>query len=333
MHPPHSAHALCVGPFVSRALRQSPLSVMAVFARTVYAQNSAGEILCLAGADLPLGPFTVVCNPWQAISDASLEVGDLLQMHNQTITGPRGLCIRMNQAARWSPPLPALGSMGQRTAGVERALALAPALAPQEGLAPLLLQLDAGQRPKSEDPFTEALRAAGREGLESLWRWLQTSRKDDLEDAAKRLLGLGPGLTPSGDDVLGGVFLALYALSLPDAIHALKEVLDERGEKATNHISLAYLKAAFRPLQDSAKYSGRLAKAAAAGERVLAVLDERAGVVDRPGAMVAHPFVGEIRFESVSFQHDTMSAGVLGRGIDAVDFVARPGQVVALVGA
>ncbi len=244
MHPPHSAHALCVGPFVSRALRQSPLSVMAVFARTVYAQNSAGEILCLAGADLPLGPFTVVCNPWQAISDASLEVGDLLQMHNQTITGPRGLCIRMNQAARWSPPLPALGSMGQRTAGVERALALAPALAPQEGLAPLLLQLDAGQRPKSEDPFTEALRAAGREGLESLWRWLQTSRKDDLEDAAKRLLGLGPGLTPSGDDVLGGVFLALYALSLPDAIHALKEVLDERGEKATNHISLAYLKAA-----------------------------------------------------------------------------------------
>jgi ATP-binding cassette subfamily B protein len=96
-------------------------------------------------------------------------------------------------------------------------------------------------------------------------------------------------------------------------------------------VFLAYLKTAFRPLQDSAKYSGRLAKAAAAGERVLSVLDERAGVVDGPGAMPAPPLRGELRFEEVTFRHPTFEGGE-GRGIEKVSLVARPGQIVALVG-
>ncbi|MBL9134636.1 MAG: ABC transporter ATP-binding protein [Verrucomicrobiales bacterium] len=96
-------------------------------------------------------------------------------------------------------------------------------------------------------------------------------------------------------------------------------------------VFLAYLKTAFRPLQDSAKYSGRLAKAAAAGERVLAVLEERVKVVDRPGARVAPPFVGEVRFEGVGYQHEGLD-GRRGRGIEGVSFTAHPGQIVALVG-
>src|SRR5262249_58551597 len=39
-------------------------------------------------------------------------------------------------------------------------------------------------------------------------------------------------------------------------------------------VFLAYLKKAYRPLQDYAKYTGRLAKAAAAGERVLEILQQ-----------------------------------------------------------
>lgn len=96
-------------------------------------------------------------------------------------------------------------------------------------------------------------------------------------------------------------------------------------------VFLAYLKTAFRPLQDSAKYSGRLAKAAAAGERVLAVLDERIQVMDRPGARVAPVFVGEIRFENVGYRHEGMD-GQRGRGIEGIEFTARPGRIVALVG-
>jgi ATP-binding cassette subfamily B protein len=96
-------------------------------------------------------------------------------------------------------------------------------------------------------------------------------------------------------------------------------------------VFLAYLKTAFRPLQDSAKYSGRLAKAAAAAERVLAVLEERATVSDRPDARLAPAFRGEVRFEAVTYRHEGLD-GTRGRGIDQVSFAASPGQIVALVG-
>ncbi|MGE4178434.1 MAG: ABC transporter ATP-binding protein [Limisphaerales bacterium] len=96
-------------------------------------------------------------------------------------------------------------------------------------------------------------------------------------------------------------------------------------------VFLAYLKTAFRPLQDSAKYSGRLAKSAAAGERVLAVLDEQAGVADAPDAEMAPRLVGEVRFDRVTYRHRTLD-GDEGGGIEEVSFAARPGRILALVG-
>ena len=40
-----------------------------------------------------------------------------------------------------------------------------------------------------------------------------------LEEAAEALLGLGPGLTPAGDDVLGGALVACAHLGRPQALH------------------------------------------------------------------------------------------------------------------
>src|SRR2546428_765581 len=52
-------------------------------------------------------------------------------------------------------------------------------------------------------------------------------------------------------------------------------------------VFLAYLKNAFRPVRDFVKYTGRLAKASAAGERVLDLLDRTPDVRDLPGAVLA----------------------------------------------
>src|SRR3989442_8958427 len=52
-------------------------------------------------------------------------------------------------------------------------------------------------------------------------------------------------------------------------------------------VFLAYLKNAFRPVKDFAKYTGRIAKASAAGERVLDLLDRTPDVHDLPGAVPA----------------------------------------------
>src|SRR2546428_5861318 len=54
-------------------------------------------------------------------------------------------------------------------------------------------------------------------------------------------------------------------------------------------VFLAYLRTAFRPAKDFAKYTGRLAKASAAGERVAHLLHPTPHGRDRPRAGAAPP--------------------------------------------
>jgi ATP-binding cassette subfamily B protein len=104
-------------------------------------------------------------------------------------------------------------------------------------------------------------------------------------------------------------------------------VLQEKLSAGELLLFLAYLHAATRPLQQFAKYTGRLAKATAAGERVLELLDRTAEVHDLPGAIVAPSFQGAVRFEAVSFGYVKKRAVLTD-----ISFEVRPGQHVALVG-
>ena len=92
-------------------------------------------------------------------------------------------------------------------------------------------------------------------------------------------------------------------------------------------VFLAYLKSTYRPVQDFAKYTARLGKASAAGERVIDLLERVPDVRDLPGAVRAPPFAGGVTFERVNFSYE--------RGqevLQEVCFETRPGQHVALVG-
>jgi ATP-binding cassette subfamily B protein len=92
-------------------------------------------------------------------------------------------------------------------------------------------------------------------------------------------------------------------------------------------VFITYLRNAFRPMQDFAKYTGRIAKAAAAGERVLAVLEEIPQVQDLPDAVPAPAFRGAICFDNVSFAYEP------GRPIlDHLSFEVQTGQRVAFIG-
>ena len=92
-------------------------------------------------------------------------------------------------------------------------------------------------------------------------------------------------------------------------------------------VFLAYLRNAFRPAKDFAKYTGRLAKASAAGDRVVDLLDRIPDVRDLPGAVAAPPLRGHVQFEGVDFAYDP---GKLA--LEAIDCTVEPGQHVALVG-
>jgi ATP-binding cassette subfamily B protein len=92
-------------------------------------------------------------------------------------------------------------------------------------------------------------------------------------------------------------------------------------------VFLAYLKIAFRPLQNMAKYSGRIAKAGASADRILDVLDTTPLVVNRPGAVEAPAVIDWVRFEGVTFAYEP------GHNvIEGLDLEARRGEVVVLAG-
>jgi ATP-binding cassette, subfamily B, bacterial len=92
-------------------------------------------------------------------------------------------------------------------------------------------------------------------------------------------------------------------------------------------VFLAYLKTAFRPVRDLAKYTGRLSRASAAGDRVLDLLDRKPDVYDLPDAVAAPPFAGHLHFNGVSFCYEP------GHWVlRDIDIEICPGQVAALVG-
>jgi ATP-binding cassette subfamily B protein len=92
-------------------------------------------------------------------------------------------------------------------------------------------------------------------------------------------------------------------------------------------VFLAYLKNAYKPMRDVAKYSGRVAGAAASAERILDVLDITPQVRDRPGAVEAPADVGSLAFEDVGFAYEPGHPVLEGFSMSAA-----PGQVVALAG-
>jgi ATP-binding cassette, subfamily B, bacterial len=92
-------------------------------------------------------------------------------------------------------------------------------------------------------------------------------------------------------------------------------------------VFLAYLGTAFRPLRNFAKYSGRIAKASAACERVLEVLETKPDVYDLPGAVDAPIYRGEVRFEKVKFAYEP---GL--EVLDNINLKVMPGQRASIIG-
>jgi ABC-type multidrug transport system fused ATPase/permease subunit len=99
-------------------------------------------------------------------------------------------------------------------------------------------------------------------------------------------------------------------------------------------IFLGYLTALLGPVNQLTQAIGYALAIAARGRRVLEVLDAGEEVHDRPGALDLGAARGEVIFDGVTFGYGSSSDGAAGRVIlRDVSFHARPGQVIAVVGA
>lgn len=93
-------------------------------------------------------------------------------------------------------------------------------------------------------------------------------------------------------------------------------------------VFIYYLRRVFRPIRDFTKYTARLAKASAAGERVLDILEQHKDIENSPDAREAPPFAGNIQFKDIQFSYldDQVT------NLDNISLEITKGQKVAIVG-
>lgn len=89
-----------------------------------------------------------------------------------------------------------------------------------------------------------------------------------------------------------------------------------------------YLAQLFQPVRRLGTITPAVAMAAAAGERIFEILDAVSEVQDAPDAKPLPPVRGHVRFEHVSFAYFRRQPVLTD-----ITFEARPGQVIALLGA
>jgi hypothetical protein len=201
--------------------------------------------MCIGESGIGNGPLNacVSAASWQRVVALLPAAGTpALLLAGRITVGATTFATRGARA--WQPPpWPTPAGWDVVRAALQRLALLAQAQAPSVGLARLALGFAAA---------APVDRVAGPR-LQRLQCWLATRLGEERAPAPTDLLGLGPGLTPSGDDLLGGALLALHAIGRADAAHDLYAALHAKAVAATCCASQALLAAAaegqaFEPL-------------------------------------------------------------------------------------
>ena len=224
----------------------SPCRVSAVFTRSFYLQTEEATA-CLGGSEIGSGPLNAQLEVPRGMNwlASGLRDGircgrgaDTLYLSERFILSSRG-------AALWWPA-PAPGSLDP--VAVARALRhldlVCAELAPADGLARLaLFGRAAANRTGVEALGCEPI-AASRRWLKAVFGGVGVGQGGDPLAWVEVLAGLGPGLTPSGDDYLGGFMIALHALGRAGPARQLAEAAVGAATENGNAISSAHLAAA-----------------------------------------------------------------------------------------
>lgn len=210
--------------------------IVAVFERCFYATLD-GHSICVGSRALGSGPLHVLCEDWPP---RRLAPGNDVAVVGTEIHVEGAPLARFGAAPVWAPDRAPDWTRDSLCAGLRAVDELWSTPSTDEGLVAM------GQAQPAPEP--SRLVAAARPGVAALNRIIDEGLRGGSPTAADHaalagLIGLGPGLTPSGDDLLLGALVALASLGCCDARDALWEAC--RGQlDRTNEISRAHLEAA-----------------------------------------------------------------------------------------
>ncbi len=245
----------CLGARAAALLRtESRWEVRAVFRRSFYCRSDSGAFVCVGPMSLGSGPLNVLYRrpepiDWEA---AGLTTDSAAVCDGAAVRVAERFTFRLPEARIWRPTGPSAPWQPAATLASLAELACEVRDWPARGGLQALIPTLGGNAPAATTAVHEAsaLLRMALGGIEPLGKWLATrltrpgAAAPVPVSALDALLGLGPGLTPSGDDFLGGALIALHHLGGDDVAESLAAAALPRAEQRTNEISRAHLAAA-----------------------------------------------------------------------------------------
>lgn len=220
--------------------------VLAAFSTTAYLIGRDGQILWIAQEGLPAHRRSILASFHPAI----LCPGQCFSVQSSCLRINREVSIGLLKATDWETS--AVGPeeaepLGKINARVQGLLATLPCLGMGEGLGAVIPLISAFF--KRCDLPTFLLNSLAAQAFPALLGLMEACRRQDTAQATRigrELVGFGPGLTPSGDDFLGGLLFTAYALrkAYPGDIHWETQPVANLvawAETQTNPISHALL--------------------------------------------------------------------------------------------
>ncbi len=203
-------------------------TVAATFERSFYLR-SGDAFVCIGDASIGDGPLNALLRAGTlqppAVGSAAASRGEYLEF-------PDASTIRLDVARRWQAP--AWSTKPAHLAMLQDLKRAALREAPAESIIHALTTAAATATPLGE---------RARHGLRLLGSAVGGAGFD-CAPAVASLLGLGHGLTPSGDDVLSGALIVLHALDRGETATALGSAVRSRMRALTSPLSCAFLEAA-----------------------------------------------------------------------------------------
>ncbi len=209
-----------IGARAARLLDQHPTwTVEAVFDRSFYIRD-ADEFICVGEASIGDGPLNAVLRSGSKLPH--LDVG-------------HAVSLGISTAAVWRVPAWSTRTYHVAFEQVQHVIQLALREAPRDSFTHAVFS--------AREPTTALARRAVA-GTRALRNGLKSGNTAKLDEAVSLFLGLGHGLTPSGDDALSGALMMLFALRKDAQAIILGRCISANMDNATSALSCAFLRAA-----------------------------------------------------------------------------------------
>jgi hypothetical protein len=204
----------CIGARAKRLVTVPGFSgrVLAVLSDVAYLSGRDGEILWLFRDGVPLhGRGILLSLPLQCLHSGQ---GFWVEGHSLKIG--RDLAIDLDRAAKWTPDSPRPWEIGPFVRVNDLVWQLLGTISPtisDDGPGQVILGLSSILKGSNEMPFPpESWQRPILSSVFGMMRHCLEGGLSEIEISGRELIGLGPGLTPCGDDFLGGIMFVTHWL-------------------------------------------------------------------------------------------------------------------------